>query len=357
MTSQKFFDPFVACFFALAISILLIPGRARGQLKKYADHDTSYYFSYRQKLIVRAYLARKYTSIILRPPNENAAPVMTYRPNTSLNIGVGATYRAITLDIGIGLTSFNSANERGKTRYLDFQTHFYTRKWNVDLLGEFYRGYYLAPEGVGTSAGNVFYLRNDLGLQLAGASAYRALNDRRFSYQAALLQNEWQKKSAGSVLIGTQAFYGAILGDSALVPTIVDPIYAQLAISKVHFFEIGPGLGYAYCLVVQKYFFILASATVNLDFRFSSEIEPDHMANKLDFTPNFIFYGGIGYNTQTWDISAKWLANELYVKGAASGYRYSIAAGSYRLVFTKRFSLNRKERKALQPLNNLEINL
>jgi hypothetical protein len=156
-------------------------------------------------------------------------------------------------------------------------------------------------------------------------------------------------------LVGAQAFYGVILGDSTLVPTIVDPTYAQLAISKVHFFEIGPGVGYAYCFVIQKYFFLLASATANLDFRFASENEAGHVAHKLDFTPNFLFYGGIGYNTQNWDISAKWLANDLYVKGAASGYRYSVAAGGYRLVFAKRLSLSRKEQKALQPLNYLEV--
>jgi len=355
MPSQSFFKPFAAFYFAFTICIMLVPSTARGQVKKSADHDTSFYISYRQKLTVRVYLARKYTSITMRPPAENAATVLTYRPNTTLNVGVGATNRAITLDIGIGLSSFNFANERGKTRYLDLQTHFYTREWNVDLLGEFYRGYYLAPKGFGTSEGNAFYLRNDLGLQLVGASAYRGLNNGRFSYQAALLQNEWQKKSAGSALVGAQAFYGAIVGDSTLVPTIVDPIYAHLAITRVHFFELGPGVGYAYCLVIQKYFFLLASATVNLDFRFSNEIEPDHAANKFDFTPNFIFYGGIGYNTQTWDISAKWLANELYIKGAASGYRYSIGAGSYRLVFSKRFSLSRKQQKVLKPLNILEV--
>jgi hypothetical protein len=338
----------VATFFSMAFA-----SEIRAQGNRQSDHDTSYYTSYRQQLTVRGYLSKKYTTIKLTPPDDEGVPPMTYRPNTSLNIGLGATYRAVTLDIGVGISSFNPANERGQTHYLDLQTHVFTRQWNIDLLGEFYRGYYLSPEGFGTMNDSGFYRRNDLRLQLVGAAAYRALNDRRFSYQAALIQNEWQKKSAGSILVGGQAFYGAVLGDSVLVPSIVDPTYRKLNISKVHFFEIGPGLGYAYTVVFGKYFFLLASAIVNLDFRFSSEISPDQQANRSDFTPNFIFYAGIGYNTEKWDISAKWTTNQLYVKGEASGYRYSISAGSYRLIYSRRFILSRQVKKALKPINNI----
>lgn len=343
--------PFAVFFLAT----VLLANFAQGQGNRIRDHDTSYYASYRQKLTVRLYLSRKYTSLKFTPPPHEAIPIMTYRPNTSLNVGLGATYRAVTVDIGVGLTTFNPTHERGTTRYLDLQTHFYTRQWNVDLLGEFYKGYYLSPKGLGLgpAQSDNFYLRNDLALNLVGGSAYRALNDRHFSYQAALLQNEWQKKSAGSLLVGGQVFYGAVLADSTLVPTIVDPAYAALNITKMHFFEIGPGLGYAYCLVFARNFFLLASATVNLDFRFSSEIEPARVANKIDFSPNFIFYGGIGYNTEKWDLSAKWLANEIYVRGEASGYRYSISAGSYRLIYTRRFSLNRQTKKILKPIESL----
>jgi Domain of unknown function (DUF4421) len=336
------------------LSTVLLFNLAQAQEAINRDHDTTYYSSYRQKLTVRTYLSKKYTSIRFTPAADESIPVITYRPNTSLNIGLGATYRGITLDIGFGLTTFNPNQERGTTKYLDLQTHFYTRKWNVDLLGEFYRGYYLTPKGIGLSQteSESYYVRNDLALDLVGGSAYRALNNRQFSYQAALLQNEWQKKSAGSILVGGQAFYGAILADSTLVPSLVDSTYAGLGIRKVHFVEIGPGFGYAYCLVFYRNFYMMASATVNFDFRFSSEIEPAHVANKIDLSPNFILYAGIGYNSEKWNISAKWLANEIFVRGAASGYRYTIAAGSYRLIYARRFSLTHEVKKVLNPIDN-----
>jgi hypothetical protein len=236
------------------------------KLKFQDDHDSSYYSTYRSMLTGRAYLSRKYNVLSFNPP----APTQSYqyRATTSLNLGIGATYHAFTLNIGIGISKFNPDNEKGNTNYLDLQGHFYARKWNIDLLGEFYHGFYLTPEGLAAPPGEKYYLRPDMGLSLIGFAFYRALNEKKFSYQAGLLQNEWQKKSAGSILIGGEVYYGAIYGDSTLLPTIIDPKASALAINRFHFFSFGPGLGYAYTVVIKEHFFILGSATVNFAFRY-----------------------------------------------------------------------------------------
>src|ERR1700676_2522993 len=166
---------------------------AKGQ-KYLDDHDTSYCKTYRSMLTARIYLSRKYTVLSFNPPD--AAASFKYRSVTSLNIGIGATYRAVTINIGIGINKFNPNEEKGKTKYLDLQGHFYARKWNIDLLGEFYKGYYLTPQGLSAPMGQQYYLRPDMGLSLIGFAFYRAMNEKRFSYQAGLLQNEWQKKPA-----------------------------------------------------------------------------------------------------------------------------------------------------------------
>ncbi len=316
------------------------------------DHDTSYYQSYRNKLTGRAYLSRKYTLLKLKPP-EGEASQMTYRPNTTLNVGIGATYRSVTLNIGIGVNSFNPHHEKGKTHYLDLQTHFYARKWNFDLLGEFYRGYYLSPQGLASPDGKSYYVRSDMAVQFGGVAAYRVLNQKKFSYQAALVQNEWQKKSAGSLVVGGETYYGTIHGDSSIAPALVDPVYAQKGIHKVHFFEIGAGIGYAYTLVFDQHFFLLGSATVNLDFRYTREKEINKNADKFDFTPNFIFHAGAGYNTAKWGLSVLWVGDEIHIKGGSSSYQYLIRTGNYRLIYAKRFTINHKVRKVLQPINDL----
>ena len=76
------------------------------------------------------------------------------------------TYHAFTLNIGVGISKFNPDEEKGHTKYLDLQGHFYARKWNIDLLGEFYHGLYLTPEGLAAPTGEKYYLRPDMGLSL-----------------------------------------------------------------------------------------------------------------------------------------------------------------------------------------------
>jgi len=349
-TSERIIKKSIAGF----IIFLGISGAIQGQTpRKSRDHDSSFYSSYRENLVARIYLSRKYTTLKLTPPGDHGVPVMKYRPNTTLNIGIGGTYRSLTLNIGVGINSFNPNKERGETHYLDLQAHFYARKWNFDLLGQFYRGYYLSPQGLAAPEGKNYYTRPDLRVQVGGIATYRALNDRRFSYQAGLVQNEWQKKSAGSILVGGEVYYGAFHADSTLVPANVDTSYAARGIQRVHFFEIGPGVGYGYTVVVKKHFFLLASATVHLALRYVREKEIGKNADNIDFTPNFIFHAGFGYNSEKWDLSMLWVSNRTYIKGPASDYKYTIDAGNYRLIFAKRFTLNRKVKKVLQPINNL----
>ena len=322
------------------------------QTIKKIDHDSTYYASYRDQITGRIYLSRKYTVLKLTPPSEDISK-MTYRANTTLNLGIGATYRSLTLNIGIGVNSFNPNQEKGTTHYLDLQSHWYLRKWNFDFLGEFYRGYYLTPKGLGSADGTNYYLRNDLSVNLAGIAVYRALNEKKFSYQAGLVQSEWQKKSAGSFLIGGEIYYGSIHGDSVIVPSLVDSVYNQLGIDRVHCFEIGPGIGYGYTLVFAQHYFLLASATVSLDFRYTEEIKPGRYIARADITPNFIFHAGAGYNSDHWSLSLLWVGDQIHIRGGASDYKYLFTTGNYRLIFAKRFSVNRKVKKALQPINNL----
>ena len=338
----------VVCFL---IFIVCFPG-AYGQVHP-ADHDSAYYQSYRDQVTARIYLSRKYTLLRFDPPGETSRFV--YNPNTSLNLGVGATYHAFTLNIGIGISKFNPDGEKGKTKYLDLQGHFYAREWNFDLLGEFYRGYYLTPKGTAAPPGASYYKRNDLNLNLIGLAAYKNLNNERFSYQAGLLQNEWQKKSAGSFLVGAGVYYGSIHADSVLVPSMLDPDYQKLDIDKLHFFEIGPGIGYAYTFVYREHFFVLASASVNLAFRYSKEHSalPGKYEDRIDFTPNDIIHAGIGYNSEKWNLTALWVSTRLNVKGEISDYKYGVATGNYRLILARRFQVNHRVKKMLEPIPDI----
>ena len=336
--------------------LLLITGcvhvHLNGQTQYAPDHDSSYYASYREKLTARLYLSRKYTALLLYPPYDRTS-TLKYRPNTSLNLGLGASFRSLTLNIGFGLNSFNPHLEKGKTRYFDLQSHVYTRAWNLDLLGEFYRGYYLAPKGLGAGDGRSYYLRPDLGLQLTGIAAYRALQPKKFSYQAGLLQNEWQKKSAGSLLAGGDLYYGALQGDSSVIPLLTDPAAAGLHIRKVHFFELGGGLGYGYCLVFKKHLYLLGSATVDLALHIARESDGISAKDRAGLSVNYIFHAGAGWNGPDWDLGLLWVNDDIRIRSGTSHYDYLVRTGNYRLFYATRLKLSRRQKKILAPVNGL----
>ena len=330
------------------ISIAII-SFAEGQ-KQRDDHDSSYYKTYRSELTMRIFLSRKYTVISYIPPSPAAD--FQYRANTSLDLGMAATYHAFTLGISFGVEKFNPDEVKGNTKYLDLQGHFYNRRWNIDLLGEFYKGYYLTPKGKAAMPGEEYYKRQDIGLSLVGLAFYRCLNEREFSYQAGLVHNEWQKKSAGSFLLGGEIYYGAIYGDSTLIPTVLDRSAASLVINKSHFFIFGPGIGYAYTLVIKEHFFMLGSANLGLAFRYSQEISSsrDLYYKRFGFNPNLIVHAGIGYNSDKWCMSFLWVDATILSRGERTDYYYKTNAGNYRIVYARRFALGKKTKKILEPI-------
>jgi uncharacterized protein DUF4421 len=338
---------------SILATVLTIFLQAKAQRKHPPpEHDSSYYNSYREKLVARIYLSRKYNSAGLNP-GDDEIPDTKYKPNSTLNIGIGATYRSLTINIGIGITSFNPNNEKGETHYLDLQAHLYTRHWNYDVIGQFYRGYYLTPQGLAAPEGKTYYVRPDLRIDIVGIAVFRALNEKKFSFQAGLVNNEWQKKSAGSILIGGRVIYGSMHGDSTLMPTVIDSSYAAKGINRLHFFELGPGIGYAYAFIYKQHYYALASIATTINFRYSREIEAGHNADKIDFSPAFDVHAAIGYNTDNWNLAMIWVASQFYIKGQASNYQYTFLSGNYRLMYARRFTLNKKVKKVLSPISEM----
>jgi len=331
----------------LAISSSLL---AQGQ-RAGSPFDSAYYQAYPKLVTARFFFSKKYTGLLLEAPAD--VPTLKYRPNTAFSTGVGATYGAITLNLGLNLGFLNPDKEdKGKTRSLDLQSHIYTRKLLIDLYGQFYKGYYLSPKGYAIP-GDAAYLRPDLRVNLMGVSVYRLFNPRQFSYRAAFLQNEWQKKSAGSLLIGAEAYTGIIKADSALVPGAVESKYTQRNINKVVFTEFGPGIGYAYTLVYKEHFFLTGSASLTGDLSFVKEYTEAGPEKHTSVTPNVTLRGVLGYNSNKWSTSISWINNTTNLRGASGKDQYLVRTGNIRVTIAKRFQPGRLLKKRLQVIDEL----
>jgi hypothetical protein len=320
------------CFLLITTQTLLAQNHGSGD---------DYYTSFEEQITTRLYLAKKYTSLIL--DGEPDIQSLRYRPNSLTTMGVNASYKSLSLSLGTGFGFLNpNKDEKGKTRSFDFQTHLYTQDWVTDIYAQFYKGYYLSTGGPAGTADKNYYKRPDIKVNLIGASVYRLLNGERFSYRAGFLQNEWQKKSAGSVLLGAEIYYGSMKGDSALVPSHLNSFYPQQGIHRVRLIELGPGAGYAYTAVWNEDLFLTGSATINADISMVKESSASGSLNRTSVSPNATLRAVAGYNSEEWAFTISWLHNATNAKGKSSNYEYGIKTGDFRITIAKRFTPGNK---------------
>jgi hypothetical protein len=296
------------------------------------------YWSYDTNFIARVYLSQKYLNTAITKGNR---PQLHYRPNSKLSVGVGATYGWFSLNLSAGLTYIKpKTDERGETKAFDLQGHFYGPRAVIDLFLGYYDGYHLDRDD-GELAGGQYYSRPDIESWQAGFAAYYVLNWRKFSLRAAYLQAAWQHKSAGSVLLGYELFNSQIKGDSALVPSIYAHNDAAKNINQTWYFNMGPGVGYAYTLVIRKHWFASGAVTAGVAASWVRESSV-YVPNQYSFSvmPHTSYKAALGYNATRFSVSATWADNTMYAKGELG--TYAVSAGNARFHFAYRFIARKK---------------
>jgi hypothetical protein len=317
--------------------------------------DTTYYQSYHNKITGRFYFSRKFTTLIIR--NADKDYELRYRPTSTLNMGVGATYKFATVNLAYGFGFLNPERGRGKTRYLDLQFHSYGRKVTIDLLGSFYKGFYLAPKGKAMPNDTEYYVRPDLKINAGGATVQYIFNHKKFSYRAAFLQNEWQKRSAGSWLAGLDIYAGSIQTDSTIIPTSIDAETAAQGLNEMRFFEVGPSLGYAYTFVYKKHYFITGTGSVSLSTGFNKFMDNEGKTRATGITPNTLFKIFGGYNSATWAVCLLYISNVQSLARHNDERAIRMNTGNVRLNLVYRFQPSRKAKKVLKVVDDVEDEL
>lgn len=345
MTPQQFFRQALPALILVCSSL-----SALGQMETQKT-DTAYYQPYPNKVTGRFYFSRKLTTLIVQ--NNTKDYEVRYRPNTTLNMGIGATYKWATLNLAYGFGFLNPERGRGKTRYLDLQFHSYGRKFTIDLVGSFYTGFYLAPKGKAMNNAAEYYVRPDLKINAGGATVQYIFNHKKFSYRAAFLQNEWQKQSAGTLLAGLEVYAGSIQADSSIVPTAIDSETAATALIQMRFFELGPSLGYAYTYVYKRHFFVTGAGSVSLSTGFNTFYDNEGRTRATGITPNTLFKVFGGYNSSSWAVSILYISNAQSLARDSDERAMRLNTGNVRLNFVYRFRPNKNTRKVLKAVDDV----
>ncbi len=311
--------------------------------------DSIYIVSFTENLTTRLYSSVKYTSFRIVDNEEHQS--LSYLTNRNFILGIGATYSWFSLNIGLNFPFVNKDNDvYGSTKYLDLQTHMHFRKFNADLYLQSYNGYYLANSGnmikdwpqTGT-----FQSRPDIKTINIGYNFQYILNNRKFSLRAIYYQNEWQKKSAGSWILGTNFFYCINRSDSAsLIPeNLANPDFLYGASYKRQdVLNVGINGGYYYTLVIARHVFFSIGVTAGPGigsswFDINDKSVISRSGGKLVFTG--MFRSSLGYNSERIFIGTFFL-NQAVLNPLPEKYSWNyLNMGNCRILLVYRFKLHK----------------
>ncbi len=306
----------------------------------------STYISKPRRLTLKVFGTRNYLDYKLI--DKHVDETITYRANTPLNIGLGASYRGIGLSFSIRTGLVKKYEQYGKTKSFDLSTQIFLPKIAIDIYGKYYRGYYITdPSSIlNNTPEDASYIRPDLRNAVIGISGEYILNAKKFSFSSPYSQTQIQKKSAGSFLFGAGAFALLINADSSIIPAEINNIefFKRERFNKSNIYSIIVNGGYAYTLVIHKKYFVSGSLNLGggLSYATLSDAATKSRDGKIGTQLDMAFRLGAGYNYDRYFAGLQY--TRLVTKNVTpvkATHEY-LGAGSVRIVFARRFKFRQK---------------
>lgn len=316
--------------------------------------DTNYVQKFKNLISVKGFLLNKGLFCTITPQNNNlftekqlnnAKVIYTANipPLTGVSInvkGIGFTYLFKFTDDYLDTTS------RIKSGYKLIQVNMYGNKFGVEILYQDCKRFYFNYKGDEILAKN--YDANMRSYQL-GASAIFINNGKKFSYNAAFNQNQFQKVSAGSSLSVFALKYNEISSPS-LIPDSVKKYfqeYPDLHSNRNYAFVFQQG--YAYNLVKNNFYFSNA-LFVGVGLQNQVYESTLYKKNKIGVPLSArgksslgyngkVFFGGIYANADYYQSKIKSLQTQQFQ------YSYGLFLGLRAITLTKSKSQIRQEEK------------
>lgn len=315
------------------------------------EQDTNYIASYTSELdlTARFYNSVKFSRYVIRDTRYDER--LRYASNENLIIGVGVSYKRATFNLGLNFPFVNSwdQEDKGKTKYLDAQIHYYLDKFVFDAWLSTYRGYYLTnPHETTTQPldDNSFPIRPNVRNTNFSFNLVRILNPEKFSFRAAFAQDEWQKKSAGSFLLGVEYNMMFARADSSLIPSnIKEPdFFDGYRMRKSAVVNLGVSGGYGHTFVIARHFYISIVATMAVGGAYTSLASDDATKNDLEqltYNVNYSTKFGLGYNSETFQVGLASVQSFMTNHTPLDHSKITQNPGNVRINLIKRFVLNK----------------
>jgi hypothetical protein len=310
------------------------------------NFDTTYLADYTGLLTSRVYLLFQNASLLINPAGDKI-PTMVYRPNVNVRIGIAGFWRWFGLGLSIDNPFYKTDREAyGKTTAIDLRVNAFGRAVAGELFFQKYKGFYISsparPDGT-------HYIIPDMQTLSIGIAGYWIYNAKRFSIRAAFIQNERQKKSAGSLVVRPAFLYYRITsGHGIIPPEIVNEhqIAAANLITSSKIYTLGLSPGYVYTFVFLKNFYLTAAVFPGIAAQVTSFRNEINVYDNFEFIFQLSGRFALGYNSDKWFLggSVQTGFNEVPEKLNNALFSYDVA--QFRFWGGTRFDLFKKKKKA-----------
>ncbi|MDR1172314.1 MAG: DUF4421 domain-containing protein [Bacteroidales bacterium] len=306
---------------ALLVLIVFLPCQGNAQV------DSAYIIPFEQELSTGAYSYYQYTMLTHEIDNKKS---IGYKPNSPAGMGVSFAYNSFSVSGGMSF-DFMRDKTRGKTKAIDFQYHYYGRKFIFDLFLQNYKGFYTGDN----NKEPVMY--PDIRLAQYGLYGQYIFNYKKFSHRAAFNQSERQLKSVGSFQLGGGFYCNRVSSDSSLV------MYGK---NDLNNYQLSISGGYAYIWVIKRNYHISTGMAFGFNFGFGDTRE----SKKVEVSPSMFPRISAGYSGDHWSLGLSFVLNRMYV-AHNDELKMFFDTGYAQIAFAWRFDTTPKFIKKIKFLN------
>ncbi len=257
-------------------------------VSKPLSYDSTYIESYDDWLVLRLYGIVKDFNFEIG--TDYLGEEAELSPNQNLNIGFGFNYKWLGINFGFNFPFINNDDDiYGKTRRMDGQMNLYGRKFIFDGHFQLYKGLYLKNPAsfVDYNSSPIIYpqMPGHKVITLGGSFFY-LFNYRKFSSRAVFTNNERQKKSAGSWMLGGFLENIFVKSDSLIIPPVLDEeiLKAEDNFRNAYIINLGVKGGYIHTFVFFQNYYFSISVKPGLGIGHTRFRFPDEHA-KVQYTP------------------------------------------------------------------------
>jgi hypothetical protein len=268
-------------------------------------------------------------------------------------MGIGFTFKGVGFDIEYSPPGLNNDDAKfGKSSQFAVSTSANARKFMYDVYYRQYNGFRtIAMYNVAEDTTFDYSKRADIRNYHAGFTLTYVFNNKRYSSAAPYSLSQKQRKSAGSLLLGTYAFLYGLTADSIMYPdTVFQKFRKELQFSAAASYTFGISCGYTYTLVFgkKKNWFINIATLPGISYQ---QFYSVNAFDKSTFTNNSAAFSlqsrlSMGYNRKNYFIGVYWMGNNFVLgdnKQASIQYKY----GTFKFYYGHRFDIRKMLKKKL----------